>query len=63
VTYENVFTLRFGARFFFFFDSVFFGTAFFRRVPLDGVFFTPAFFADGSFEGAPIGRASVGAAS
>ena len=39
----------FGARFFLFFDSVFLGAAFFKRVPFDGAFFTPAFF-EGSFE-------------
>jgi hypothetical protein len=62
VTQKRVFTLRFGARFFLFFDSVFFGTAFFKRGPFDDVFFTPAFIED-SFEDVSSRDASVGGIS
>jgi hypothetical protein len=61
-TQARVFTFRFGARFFVFFDDVFFGAAFFRRAPFDGVFFVPAFL-EGSFDGVTSRSVSAGGVS
>ena len=58
----RVLTPRFKDRFFFFFDSVFFGTAFFKRGPFDDVFFTPAFIED-PFEDVSSRDASIGGIS